>query len=205
MPLRRGGLRKVYFQICNTPVYITWRALREIDQIVLEHKGVPFKMSTQIAGTREEREATELRIKFLEEEYRKDPVLFYEKWVNFDLMDDEARSETWDLLFDYCHFRGWGRLIDVRDFQERLLSDLMGESLQYPMGKAFLLTIPIMTPKALLSRLLSSSKGPELSVVIDTSGVRRLAGSLAEFTLYSDDYVIRFGSNITFYPPDYAV
>jgi len=103
----------VYAQLGSTPAYITKRALREIDRIVLAHKDPAFRISSHISGTKELREASRLRLKFLGEEYRRNPVLFYEKWVNFDLKDDEARSETWDLLFDYCHFRRCGQLVDI--------------------------------------------------------------------------------------------
>lgn len=48
-------------QLGSTPAYITKRALREIDRIVLAHKDPAFRISSHISGTRELREAAKLK------------------------------------------------------------------------------------------------------------------------------------------------
>jgi hypothetical protein len=124
-----------YCEINKQPVFLSHQ--REVNRLALANKDATFRVSSKIAGRPAACEADQLRFQYLSELFKRDPEAFYREWVEFDLRDQEARDNAWDLLYDYCALCGIGYLVDLRSEVGTIFADLAGDSYTYPMGRIF--------------------------------------------------------------------
>jgi hypothetical protein len=133
---------------------------------------------------------------------------FYRDYVCFDLTEDDAKFEAWYLLYDYCHLRGYGELVDLRgrDAVDEILADFDLEGRYenlFPMGKTFELHFPIQPRKKRYTWFWKKPTPPYiLRLQIDTSDIYRLCGDLTDFTIQGKSQAIRFNERgISFEQP----
>ena len=148
--------------------------------LALAHKDATFRVNSKIAGSAAACEADQLRFQYLSELFKRDPEAFYRKWVEFDLRDQEARDNAWDLLYDYCALYRIGYLVDLRSKIGSIFADLAGDSYIYPMGRIFGLRV---LGGHTLGSLFHVRPRSAVTLIIDMSQAVRAYGTLATFLL----------------------
>ncbi|MBW1710875.1 MAG: hypothetical protein JRJ73_13505 [Deltaproteobacteria bacterium] len=156
----------------------------------LHHKPAQYRVASVIAGTKESIETKKLMLDWLREKYRENQKTFNELYVRFCIVDEDAKVDVSDLLYDWCHFSKLGKLVDKRDFVEKVLLDYAGESLDYPVGKSFYLLINTCSSQNVLSKLFSKPRF--LSILIDTQDVTKLEGTFEDFKIYMGQLTLSF-------------
>jgi hypothetical protein len=169
-----------YYEINGKPVFLSHQREAALNGLALAHKDTSFRVSSKIAGQPAAREADELRFQYLSELFKRDPEAFYREWVEFDIRDQEARDNAWDLLYDYCALYKIGELVDLRSEMGAVIADLAGDSHTYPMGRIFGLRVLGGHTVASFFRLRPRSV---ITLVIDTSQLVRACGILTTFRL----------------------
>jgi hypothetical protein len=169
-----------YCEINKQHVFLSHQREAKVNGLALANKDATFRVSSKIAGRPAACEADQLRFQYLSELFRRDPEAFYREWVEFDLRDQEARDNAWDLLYDYCALYGIGYLVDLRSEIGTIFADLAGDSSRYPMGRIFGLRVLGGHTLASFFHL-----RPRLAVtlIIDTSQAVRAYGTLTTFQL----------------------
>src|SRR5713226_9596936 len=126
-----------YFIIEKMPVFLSWARYRILEEEAVEDKEAVWRISSKIAGSKATEEKSALMYDILQRKFTKHPNTFRSEWVHFDLSGGEASANVWDLLYDYCHFRGYAFLSDIRDPLEEVVADYKGENYHHPMGRVF--------------------------------------------------------------------
>jgi len=126
-----------YFIIEKMPVFLSWAQHRILEEEAAKDKSATWRVSSTIAGNKASEEKSGMMYQALLQKFRQDPDRFRSEWVRFDLSGEEAAANIWDVLYDYCHFRGYGFLSDTRDSVEKIVASYEGESYAYPMGRIF--------------------------------------------------------------------
>jgi hypothetical protein len=187
-----------YFIINRQPVFLPSERYRELEGIISEDKGPEWRIASVMAGSEESEEKSELMYDTLSRVFSEDPQHFNSHWMEFDLLGNEAAANTWDLLYDYCHYYGHAFLSDLRDIPEKLTADFLGDSYSYPMGKVFALN-HVVKPNRWWWRISRGMKGRVIRAIVDVDKVARLKGNLRRFVLYSDNYKMICGKNLDIY------
>lgn len=134
--------------------------------------------------------ADQLIFKVLEEKARRPD--FYDSFVRFSLQGDDAQLNAWDLLYDFCHLRGCGRLIDSRDFVEKLEADYAGELHLYPQGKVFDLDFSVQARRPVLREWILKRERTRIRIRIDVRKIEKIHGELEAFEIAFGDHRIAF-------------
>jgi len=191
-----------YYIVSGQPVFLHSRLHKELEDQALKDWSGLDRIGARIAGPKAD-EAQSLVAELLEE----NSVLeeFYSDYVFFDLTGEEAEVNVWDLLYDFCHLRQCGHLVDVRSFEDKIISDYGGEGYAYPMGRLFEIHVPvepIRQDKSIFKRTPKSRHA--VRILIDTSKVTRLHGDLNDFTVSMGSQVMQFDENgIELLPPEW--
>lgn len=188
-----------YYIIGGEPVFITHLRRSNLNERALRGKPPEWRVASDIAGMPQSQQADELRYFELEKEYLKDPASFRNQWVKFDMTGDEAQLNVWDLLFDYCHLHKSGRLVDLREEDEKVLADYVDDSYHFPMGRLFAVEFEVRQTSPWWS-LIKRIPSPYLRIAVDTNRVKGLQGTLIDFMLLSPTFLIRFANTVTLMP-----
>jgi len=181
-----------YYVVHGKPVFIPWVKWPLLQKGALGHKTPEFRISSRMEGRPEVAEAEALILDYLVQRDARDCRLFESEWLNFDLPDEIAEESTWELLYCWCLHTRIGTLRNPRSGVDQMLVDMMsGSSFTHPMGKTFHLTFPIR---------LGLFRTTEASVLIDTRKVKRLHGTLEDFTLETTALAITFNRTVTIHP-----
>jgi len=183
-----------YYLINKQPIFLSTTRYRELEKLVTKDKDIMWIGISCMAGSKETKEKSELMFNALNKIFLDNPDYFNSYWVDFDLKDKEASENTWDLIYDYCHFYGNASLSDDRDFSEKLKADYERESINYPMGRVFTLNLFLKSRNCWWT---FSPKRREriIQVIINTDKVNHLKGNLKEFIVYADDWNLICGEN----------
>ncbi len=177
-----------YVVIDNKPVYISWKLSAQLKDEFFGKDKVPFLMRR---GSKEAKEFNKAQYTLLEKKYKKAPNSFENDYVKFNLLGDDAIGNVWDLLYDYCHYHGYAFLTEIRDFTSQLTDDLLGDSsYNSPFGKVFALD-HFVKPYRWWWRFTGKVKGRTVRLIISVNDVTRIVGSLDDFILYTNNFVIR--------------
>lgn len=169
-----------YYEINSKPVFLSHKREAALNGLALAQKDAKFRVSSKFAGRPAAREADGLRFQYLTELFKRDPAAFQREWVEFDLRDQEARENAWDLLYDYCAVYNIGELVDLRSENGAIIADLVGDSYTHPMGRIF--GVRVLGAYTLASFFhLRPRSG--VTLVIDTSQVISACGVLTNFRL----------------------
>jgi len=183
-----------YYIINKQPVFLTTRNYKILENIVSKDKDIRWQ-GPSIQGTQICKEKSRLMFKELSQQYKLNPYKFQKQWIEFDLEMEEAEGNIWDLLYDYgCYYRN-SFLTDKRDFTERLISDYEHESLLFPMGKNFYFCILMSTKSNFLNYLLSKKSFFQLEINVES--IKKISGTLNNFTVISDLFQLTCSENIT--------
>ena len=169
-----------YYEINSKPVFLSHKREAALKGLALAQKDANFRVSSKIAGQPAAREADGLRFQYLTELFKRDPDAFQREWVEFNLRDQEARENAWDLLYDYCALYNIGELVDLRSENGAIIADLVGDSYTYPMGRIFGVRVLGAYTLASFFHLRPRSA---VTLVVDTSQVVRACGVLTSFQL----------------------
>ena len=182
-----------YYIIKGHPVFFHRRMQRELEDIALKDWSASDRIGARIKGGTANK-ASVLIAQLLEDKAASTD--FLKDYVSFDLTKDEAELEVWYLLYDYCHLRGYGELVDLRmrDSMDEMVADYAGgrENI-FPMGETFELHFPIQPRKKQCTWFWKKSTPPYiLQLQINTSDIYRLCGDLTNFTIQGKSWTIRF-------------
>jgi len=183
-----------YYEINSKAVFLTQKREAALNGLALAHKDGRFRVSSKIAGQTAASEADKLRFQYLSELSERDPETFQRDWVEFDLRDQEARDNAWDLLYDYCAFYRIGELVDLRTESGAILADLVGDSYTYPMGRIF--GMRVLGTNTVVSSFYLRPR-PTVTLVIDTSQVVRACGVLSNFQVECQHCVFHCGKDLS--------
>jgi hypothetical protein len=167
---------------------------RHLNSVVLADKTADFCVGSIISGTKESAEADRLRFNHLARLHSEDEEAFVEQWVYFHLKDEDAQRNAWDLLSDYCEICRVGRLADLRTSGEWIRDSLSGESYSYPMGKVFAIQFLCRHTVASFLHLVPR---PSVTIEVDVSQVVVAYGTLDDFRLVFDSYVLKCNQALT--------
>ena len=159
---------------------------------VLKDRPSVYKVSSFISGSEASKEKESAVIYWLEQKLKENPSHFKEQFVKFSLSGQDARSDAFDLLYDWCSLSKLGRITDDRDTVDKLTSNYEGDSLLFPVGKVFHIVLKAIPHNSFINRLFSSSK--EVRVEIDTQKISRLEGVISDFTLVMEQVVLSFNN-----------
>lgn len=185
-----------YVLVDGHPVFLSWERQRRLGAQVWEEP--EDYIGSMIAGTKESAENEKKFVSHLEQLYVNNPDLFLQEWVNFDFQDKEAAENAWDLIYDYCcYYDSGASLIDVRETVERTMAsfDFEGESLVYPMGKIFAIDF-VIPQRTIWRQFFKQSKRQHMRIIINSSLIKRVTGSLKEFSIFLPGLEIYFGQHI---------
>lgn len=182
-----------YMVVKGQPVFLHTAARSKVYKEAFRDKDKMWRLGFSIAGFPHRKEAERLIWRTLRSWQVANPQAFRSQYVEFDMLGNEAQRDVWDLLYDYCCYTGAAQLADTRDAVQAILADWVDDTLNYPMGRVF---------------LLRHRGGPSwpfkkkrLDVVIDTTQVVRVAGTLGDFVIFGHQYDIRCGLDISVTPP----
>lgn len=185
----RGDI--VPFHVINKiPVFLTWEKDKELRAEVYGVENV-FGSYIKRSGVKDKH--YKLFEKALNNKYRLDPSVFIKEWSEFDLKGEDAMSNVWDLIYDYCAFYGCGYTSVIRNDVESLTDDYMGESFTFPQGKVFALN-HYVAPSRWYWKYTRNKKGKVIRTIIDSTRIRRIVGDLSDFRIIFDDRILRCGS-----------
>lgn len=183
-----------YFLIKSEPVFLHTSLFERVRAEALKDKDAMFRASSMIAGRREGKEAEKLMFDYLEKQFEDDPIRFYSEIINFDLKEEEATENVWDLLYDYCFYYGCGYLADIRSDLGKTFADYVGNSYTYPMGKAFTLNL-CKPPTTFLDKFLNRSKKQVQTIPIYVKEAKRIVGNLKESVVYFENFKMTLKEN----------
>lgn len=182
-----------YVKFRNCIVYLHKSLYKEVRQKALRDKDIFFRSSSEIKNSKAYLEAQKIIHEYLFNEYKRNKEHFYTHYCKFDLREEKAREDTWSILYDYCHLYGSAYLKESgeRDFQERLFSDLSGESINYPMGTNFYFC------QIIDKYWFRLRKKPRriIAFQIALKDVTRIAGSMNDFIIVMGNHCINFSKN----------
>ncbi len=181
-----------YCKIANYHVFLHRSLYSQIVSEVLKDKPPVYKVSSFISGSEANKEKENAIIYWLEKKFKENPSHFKEQFVKFSLFGQDARSDVFDLLYDWCSLSKLGRIVGNRDEVNKLISDYEGKSLSYPAGKVFHIVVKVIPHNSFINKLLSPSK--EIMVEIDTQKVTRLEGVISDFNLLMGQIVLYFNN-----------
>jgi len=164
-------------------------------QKALAGKDPMFMIGSVIAGSPARKEAQKLMNEFLRDEYRRNPEQFYSEWVRFDLVDEEAVQNVWELLFWYCHWNGAAYVTGMHDVTR-------GRLLGFSDPKVFTIT-HFVKPRNWWHKYWYGFSERDVSFTIVTKNTYRLVGELKDFELFSKDFYLHCTSKeFTIRPPN---
>jgi hypothetical protein len=135
---------------------------------------------------------------FLHARCEDNPTLFHQEWVEFNLVEHEARVDLQGLLNDYCQLHQTGHLTDLRDsgdIKERLRNIVI-----YPKGQIFALDHEVPAPRRWLTHRKKTSR--TVRTVIDSATVKRAVGTLRSFCVTGVGYSLLLdGSGVSIFLP----
>lgn len=190
-----------YVVIDKKPVYISQKIDAEIRKKFSDTHGAKASVMSIIANTKENKELKKETYKILERQYKDDPQSFVSDYVHFELLDKDAINNVWDLLYDYCHYLGYAFLTDIRSFTSKLKNDYEGDSYTFPMGKIFALD-HFVKSYCWWWRFMSKKKGRTVRLIISADYVTRIVGTLDNFLLYTNNFVVRCNHEFQISPID---
>ena len=191
-----------FYEIDKNMVYITDSKYRKIlvDELkVTDYKGYYIGTSSKKKPDDQARHEA-MVYDFLKSKYDLDHEYFINEWVNFELTNEEAVNNVWDLLSDYCFYYGHALLTDTRGGQQQMIDELNGDTSYYlPMGNIFALTVKAKHNNFSLRTAFKNT--PQTDILINANKITRIAGRLVWFDIYFDNSsVIHCHNNISVKP-----
>jgi hypothetical protein len=180
-----------YAILFGHPVFIHRAMHDRIFKEALIDKDALFRVSSRIHGTENSFEAKELCMAYLHKVAQENHNKFLEEWVQFDLNEEDAQKNVWDLLYDYGHLLQISQLTDIRDLGSKLMESYTGDEYTYPIGRVFQMDFPIYLKRSWW-KVLGKHIVPKVSIVLDTGHVKRLVGCLTEFSVVYRGGIINF-------------
>lgn len=140
----------------------------------------------------------------LEQRYKANPMDFIKTHVYFDLQNNQAKSNVWLLLANYCQCFGFAHLSDIRN-EEKLLDDSNTSftSVECPMGAVFALDHTVK-PYHWWWRISHSMKNRTVRTIISVRDIDRIIGTLSDFFIITKYIVIRCNRKFQIIPYGFA-
>ena len=183
-----------FFVIDKLPIFLTREKYDELLKETPRDK-IQSLRELNIFSDKAREEKDKMVYDLLLKKYQKDKDEFLIKWFSFDIRDSEAKFNVWDLLYDYSIYYGYSYLTDFREFPDKIISDYEGESMLFPMGKAFYFT-HFVKPNKWWWKLRYKMNGRKIEILIDVEKVKIIKGNLTEFYIQFTDSVIRLDKNV---------
>jgi hypothetical protein len=206
------------FQVVSgLPVFLSNQRYGDLLKLWREERGLP-EYRQIFRDTPEERDFQQFQLTTLRRLHREDRLTFVSTWVEFDLQGPHVDQEAFPLIGDSCAFHRRGGIVPVRlPLETSDLTEWVEEAEFFPAGRTFLLAfesrnagliggggVPASWTMARRLRhkaeLLTSRKMTEVLLTIRTAEIYRMVGTLADFTVYSGDFVLRLAENVEIRP-----
>jgi hypothetical protein len=178
-----------YLTINNKPVFITRtknKVLSDFFENKNKDKDAIWILGSKIAGNEACKERQAVKYDYLVREEIKDSDAFFNNWIYFDLIGEEAMENTWEILYDYCNYWGHSVLVDLRDTSTRVSDSYSHRDFLYPMGKVFLIVHNVQ-PHRWWWSITQNMEDRQIKMTIDVNKVTRIKGTLDNFELYIGD------------------
>lgn len=187
-----------YYTINSKPIYITYeREKYLVSRWEDKNENLPAskKIARILKDSKESLDYSNFCFNFLDTMNKHYPITFNDTWFNFNINAENSKFEIWNLLYDYICYYGGGRLIDERDFEEKILDDYSCGGLIYPQGKNFIFEI-IDNPKLSFKSLISKERR-RVRIPINTHTVEKIEGNLESFEVTFKHFTLSLSKNIT--------
>ncbi|MNW51354.1 hypothetical protein D3C74_288380 [compost metagenome] len=178
-----------FFVINKIPVFLTWDRDKELREEIF---GIENVFGSYIQRYGQKNNDYKKIKKALYKKYLQNKMAFVKEWSEFDLYGEDAASNMWDLIYDYCAYYGCGYTSDIRDETSFFVDDSMGQSFLFPQGRTFMLNYYV-APYNWRWKYIRRKKGITITTVIDATNVERIVGTLANFTIFYKDRIIKCG------------
>lgn len=186
-----------FFTINQEPVFIPWNKYKKLTNEFTKGKDPLDKIAAYMEGDTS-KELSKMFVDYLSKEYDNNPKKFDEQYVNFNLKNEEAKENTWNLIYDYSMLYNYPLLYDARDFSEILSNDYQRKfnEFTYPMGDVFYLKFKIPTVPKRSIFWGHKQDYNETMIKIDCNSVNSIVGSLKGFSITTDKYKLTFYPNL---------
>ncbi len=191
-----------YYNIEKNAVYMSHGNYRKIlvDELkVSDYSG--FYISGSNGQPSKERTKHEALVyDFLLDKFKTDFEGFRKNYLDFELVESEARDNIWDLLYDYCIYYGHSLLIDLRDEHKQMIDDLNGDtSIYLPMGNTFVIAASLQKNRFKIRNILKSF--PKTNILINANKIIKIDGRLEHFQVsFENGSSIKFFNGISIRP-----
>ncbi|UHA72045.1 hypothetical protein [Paenibacillus sp. 481] len=179
-----------FFIIAKTPVFLTWEKDKKLREEIYGLDNV-FSSYIKISGKKDNE--YKLFRTALTNKYNLNPLTFINEWSKFDLQNEDAQQNIWDLIYDYCAYYDCGYPSDLRDEVEYLQDDFQGVNFLFPQGKKFGLNHNVRPLR--WWKYGKKKKGITIRTIIDSTKIKRVVGDLSEFVVEFDDHIMTCGKN----------
>jgi len=119
---------------------------------------------------------------------------FYEKWVEFEFLDEKAKNISWEIIYDYFEIHKNGQIREIRDFDSQLLDSYEGNSYNFPQGETIELEFILSSNKGILSNLFNKHR--TLTTVVNLTMIEKIKGTLSEIIIQTNNQVLKLGKDI---------
>ena len=117
---------------------------------------------------------------------------FIHKWVEFEFKDENAQGLAWEIIYDYFHLHKNGRIVDLRNFDQKLVEDFTETTYIFPQGESiglqFMVTHSFLGYKPLEKNTLIFN--------LNISCITHIKGTLNSLEIKTDSMEIILGKNI---------
>lgn len=171
----------------NKPFY---EKLSGIDMIGMKILGIDGKLNKNAAKLQN------LQIQKVQEDYKKlSREAFIKKWVHFDFVTDEAKNNSWEILYDYFHIQRNGFIKDLRDSGQQIIDDFSGSNnYTFPQGEVVELKFRLTSNHNFFEKIFRKSH--YLTTILDLTKIQRIQGSLTNLEIRTNNRVLKLSDSI---------
>jgi hypothetical protein len=186
-----------YINIDSYPIFISNSRERILLQKLINS---PAERARTITDSRAKSQFVDKVEKYLYDLLKNDQSTFMEKWYRIALLEESARTNLYDLLFDYSDFFSNSYLEDLRTKDEKWIDTRNSDNINYPLGNSFFLCIH-NGPHSIKNNIKEESIITK--ILITTSDVNRVSGYLNSLTIEMDNQILDLSNEIIISPKKY--
>lgn len=183
-----------YYTINNIPIYISNKTDKIFSDIWGREKSAMQLIARHLKGE-ENNEYEIFCYDFLLDVFNSNKEIFKMDFEEFEFVGNDCKFEIFDLIYDYCNYYGHARIVDERNFEQRIIADYSGLDLSFPSGKIYILQ-HVVRPYRWWWRYTNNIMNRKINILLDTSKIHKIRGTLEEFTIYFENYYIICGKDI---------
>jgi hypothetical protein len=183
-----------HFSVGEYVVFLTEQRLREIKNDLMKDDAVFYKALTSIHNSGPNNDIFDRVEKYLNHMYNRSPKKFYEDFVKFDFIDDEARKNALTVLESYCMLHGYAKFSEINSYNhpdEYILRDIINTN---EPARFFCIT-HFVKPSKWWWKYKYKMTGRDIKVVLDIEKIRGIRGDLNSLTVKTETTIIEFSKD----------